>query len=552
MNRLRTTHLIAVVALLLTASAVGTGAVPLPADTVSDRFDSGSTHQQDDVGDDIVLAPHDGPNGVYTSVEAETLALEFTDEAIENAGGLSSSAVSEIQDVFTITYTGSEQASVWLENDLDELEYHTVAGPIENESEAEVLGPNESVSVGVTIDREGLTAGDSLEGTVAVNAVGPADTGESDDADDAESSAVPSPLPESGPQCQPASVTVDSPSLAERAVSVMETQTCTPEQIPLQSLPIGDAMVLESMGAEFSQERTVEFEVVAPSEQSAGSKSPVGPVTELHRETGAVPVGSYTVIGLADDAVESRSTTQTVTIDRAWLEQAKLDATALSAYQYDGTEWRERELDLDTDLDFGFDSDSDSDSDPVIGADNTDTDDIEGVVHGEPVLTAIAVDAPRVTVEPLTATEPNATQNESVLVDTTISNRDTVAADVALEFVADGERVADRDVVVGPHESTDVTVEIAESAEAVELSYAYTPHESAFLVDEGAIDTAVAGSDDGSASDSTVNRDERSDDGTPSSGADSTPFVFGTGPAVVVVVGVAFALAVFLFRGQRA
>ncbi|OIB58348.1 hypothetical protein [Natrialba sp. SSL1] len=561
MSRSRTVQLTALVAVLFVASAVGTGAVPLSTDAVS-SLGPGSDYEQDEVLDDIVLEPSDGPNSVYASVENETFAIELTGE-IDDHDGVPPGTVSDIQNVFTVTYTGTEEALIWLESDLPELEYHSASGPIGSEDEGVILESNESIAVGLTLDATGYTAGDVLDGAVEVNAVGP------DDADGSDDSGTPTPSPPAGTTCQPASVAVDSPSPSERAVSVTDVQTCKPERIPLQSLPVGDEAVLESMAIAFADEAErgdeIAFEVLASDAATAdaeSTKSPFRSVGDLHEETGSVPVGSYTVSGLAAEDVKPQGIAQTVVIDQTWLETMGLDAASLTAYQHDGTAWQERELEFVDSVQ----PESDHDEELV------------GVIRGEPVMTAIGVDAPLLRVEPLTVEETAASGGETTVVSTTIENDVDEEAAVALDLVVDGEHVTERTLTVAPNESTDVSFDLSSeldssvtssdatdeesvSAETIELSYAYTPSSSSFLVAEGTVQATgqfLGDAPGGSSADGGESRSSERNAGISGSGdddgtagaivTDSVPSVFGTGPGGIAATVVVIVLTIGVLR----
>lgn len=52
----------------------------MPTDSVS-SLGSSADHDQDEVTDDIVLEPYDGPNGVYTVVGNKTFAVHTPGKA---------------------------------------------------------------------------------------------------------------------------------------------------------------------------------------------------------------------------------------------------------------------------------------------------------------------------------------------------------------------------------------------------------------------------------------------------------------------------------------
>lgn len=91
-----------------------TGAVP---------FDLTGT---DDVSRDIVLEPAEGPNGNYVIMnEDDKLELLLTGEnPAMNSRGINSNAVTPIPGVFTMTYTGDRQATVWLTDDAEDVRFY--------------------------------------------------------------------------------------------------------------------------------------------------------------------------------------------------------------------------------------------------------------------------------------------------------------------------------------------------------------------------------------------------------------------------------------------
>jgi hypothetical protein len=130
-------NLLAVGAVLLLGLAVLTAAV---------AFDGPAT---DDTGS-VSLAPHDGPNGQYASVEDGELTVELD--------SLNAEAQTTVDDVFTITATGDEARYFAVSHDADAVTVYRdgdPAKPLEGRTNAVMLSPGETLSVGVAADTHG-------------------------------------------------------------------------------------------------------------------------------------------------------------------------------------------------------------------------------------------------------------------------------------------------------------------------------------------------------------------------------------------------------------
>jgi len=111
---------------------------------------------------DIEMAPADTPNGVYAEIgEDDKIRLNLTEQNQKVAGdGVNGDAVTEIDNVFTITYTGDEMAYVWLTHDGPDADLtlyrdDSPTDSLEGESNNVTLASNETVSVSVLIDTRG-------------------------------------------------------------------------------------------------------------------------------------------------------------------------------------------------------------------------------------------------------------------------------------------------------------------------------------------------------------------------------------------------------------
>ncbi|MFC7075482.1 hypothetical protein [Haloarcula halophila] len=144
----RTLVLVAVLALASVVLLVPTGAAP---------FTQSGT---DSITGEVHLAPAEGPNGRYAVLDEDGEIEIVVDESnpYADADGVKENATTRIDDVFTITYTGAEQAKVWLTNDAEDVRFYRSGGAastLEREDKAVVLGPNATVHVGLRIDTRG-------------------------------------------------------------------------------------------------------------------------------------------------------------------------------------------------------------------------------------------------------------------------------------------------------------------------------------------------------------------------------------------------------------
>jgi hypothetical protein len=110
----------------------------------------------DQAGEGITLSPHAGPNGAYAVMDDGNLTLRF-DSANPNvtADGVNANAVTPIDRIFVVNYTGPTQATVWLESDVSQLRFYRDDEPsdsLEGRSNGVVLQPGERIAVGVEID----------------------------------------------------------------------------------------------------------------------------------------------------------------------------------------------------------------------------------------------------------------------------------------------------------------------------------------------------------------------------------------------------------------
>jgi hypothetical protein len=150
----RTTILL--VALVATASLlVSTGAFqPSGTDSIADA--------------NIEMRPADGPNGDYAGLNANgeiELLLSSANPAIEGES-INPNAVTPIDRVFTIEYTGERYAEVWLTDDAEDVRYFRGDDPadtFEGRANNVTLEPGETVPVGLLVDTRGENDVESAE-----------------------------------------------------------------------------------------------------------------------------------------------------------------------------------------------------------------------------------------------------------------------------------------------------------------------------------------------------------------------------------------------------
>lgn len=122
----------------------------------------------------ITMSPADTPNGAYADIDSNgEIRLNLTEKNQAVAGdGVNPSAVTEIDNVFRITYTGDRAADVWLSHDKDDtdddaLRFYRGDDPtdsLEGESNNVTLSSmTENVSVSVLIDTTGGRVVEQIE-----------------------------------------------------------------------------------------------------------------------------------------------------------------------------------------------------------------------------------------------------------------------------------------------------------------------------------------------------------------------------------------------------
>lgn len=99
------------------------------------------------------LAPSDGTNGQYAVIDDDKITL--------NLEALNDRAITTAGDVFTITIADNDVQRVWIENDIEGLEFYSGNDPTAEITESSPIEPSASdtISVGVAVDTHVAHAG---------------------------------------------------------------------------------------------------------------------------------------------------------------------------------------------------------------------------------------------------------------------------------------------------------------------------------------------------------------------------------------------------------
>jgi hypothetical protein len=143
--------IVAIATLAAFALLVPTGAVPI------DAFEAFGSDEIPDA--EIELAPADGPNGGYAVLnEDDEIELLLTESnPFVEGGGVLDNAVTPLDRVFTITYTGDQYAEVWITDDVADVEFYhgDDRTSLERRANNVTLAPNATVTVGLLVDTRG-------------------------------------------------------------------------------------------------------------------------------------------------------------------------------------------------------------------------------------------------------------------------------------------------------------------------------------------------------------------------------------------------------------
>jgi len=187
-------------------------------------------------------------------------------------------AFSVQDELFYITYNGSEYVDAWIENDAEAVTFVVDGEPIESRNDSVRLTPDDDatpVGIGVETRVADITPGNRLIDEISVNAriAEPKDLQNEDDDDDY-----------SGP-----TVTVSKPEPTARQVEVYSVAVNDETEVDLSGLQVGRPSIrLDGLSFVREDPGNVEFSV----EGSADAPPGVNPVDR----PGVAPLGYYAVV----------------------------------------------------------------------------------------------------------------------------------------------------------------------------------------------------------------------------------------------------------------
>lgn len=159
-------------ALVVVLAAAGALAVATAGAPFSDQL--GET--------EITLEQSAGPNGVYAVEDDGELAIRITEARQELAAdGVNPEGVTTIEDIFRIVNAENQTAEVWIETDVEDVEFRTGTDSIEGPNNSMTLEAGEDVAVGLRIDTTGEDDVEQIEAfTVRADPVSEASQSEDD------------------------------------------------------------------------------------------------------------------------------------------------------------------------------------------------------------------------------------------------------------------------------------------------------------------------------------------------------------------------------------
>lgn len=300
-------------ATILLAAGIGAttaGVIPFEeTDTVSVEGEDDRQVDALESVDDVIALPGTGPNGDYVVVdEYDRLAIDLTRENPNVAGdGVPPSALTGIDDVLVLEYTGSESTALWLETDDERLDFHTESGSITGEKNAIILAPDERVAVGFSVDGDDLIAGDQLTASFAVRTMPPTD-------------ALYVPYPD-------ATIEVLAPDNTTREVTIEYARSHIELTGDAETFRIGPNASLEELTVRFDDRGHPSFTIDAEATAHEGF------VRRL--PTGAVGIGAYAVEDVGGGET-IRDVEYRFAVDRAWLAESGVDPAQITVYSDDG------------------------------------------------------------------------------------------------------------------------------------------------------------------------------------------------------------------------
>ncbi|APW97416.1 hypothetical protein CHINAEXTREME_06360 [Halobiforma lacisalsi AJ5] len=320
-------------------AAAGIAVLCLLALVVATTGGSGpGTGGYDDIGERITAEPHDGPNGAYAHLDdEEQLVVDLTagNDAVEG-DGVPADAITGVDDVFTLNYTGDDYAHVWLEHESANVTFYRSDGDgpgsssIEGMENNATLEPYESIDVGFTVDSHGQEATDVLIREIAIHGKVPDGDEDEDDETDSDAESDTTVACPTGP-----SVTVEGSDKTTRAISIADADGCGPESIDLHGLTLGDGVSLARFDVTLAGDEA-SF-TVATEKRLEDAR-----FERLRSEHGVEPVGAVALEGAPDGTLEDVS--YRLVVDRSRLDRKGTDGTGVTVWRADGKTWTDGEI----------------------------------------------------------------------------------------------------------------------------------------------------------------------------------------------------------------
>ncbi|WP_119816234.1 DUF1102 domain-containing protein [Halalkaliarchaeum desulfuricum] len=428
---------------------VATAGAPIDGLTFEDGIDVIGPDDEVDATGHLELEPHDGPNGKYAYLNEDDeieIAIGASNPNIDGERGVNVEAGTTIHDVFTVTYNASTiqnetPVKVWIEHgddpdtDVAESEILTFTSdgdPIEGENANLTLEPNETASIGLSVDSTGVEPG-LVASNFTIYAKFPTET----EMEEKTVTTTRTRFAFSSPE----------PNVCEG--TVYNAMGGEETRIDACSVKIADGVTLESVSFTMTFDDTVDVRL-------EGSPIPFSDRSALDpTETGAAPLGYFTA------EYEPRVGDATEVTDRSYDVFVSSERLATPGIETPGTVRDPgpiAELDPESIRLYGFDPANESWT--PLETEVVETTD-EGVLlrtdsDGFPVY-AVGVDAPVLRVEETTLEPSTVAVDEPTTITVTLANDGLAGGDVQLTLEANGTVIATPTVTVPAGEWTTVT-----------------------------------------------------------------------------------------------
>ena len=368
----------------------------------------------DQIDEQVAIQPTDSG---YAYLEDDELVIDLSSSNPNiEAGGLNPDAEFTFDDLFVIHYDGDQYAEVWLTHDGEGVNFTSGGTSIESRENNVTLGPNESVTVGMTVNTSDPQDIESIDEFTVHSRV--ADTPEATTAGGGVWTVT------------SATVTVTTPAPGERIVSIEDASAGDSLEADLDALALDDTddgtLTADTMTVDHEQAGDSEFELAAVNETDPA-------VADFTAETGMKALGAVSVTPIEDDAVESIGLDLRASAD--YLATQNTAGEDVVVYRYDGETWH------------------------ALDAQHTSTDDGSEFAVAVQDLSTFVVGAPTAffDVTAVHVNESEVTAGDTVSILGTVTNRGTANGTTTVPFTVDDETVDQQTRTLAPNETTTVT-----------------------------------------------------------------------------------------------